>query len=290
MVFSQNKTKVICDFQTKKIIPYSSIQFLGSKKGIYSNERGEFLLTRVKCDSIIVSCIGYRATRLKVKGIKDTIFLKQNFEILEEVKLITGKSKDRKIGYIKKKKNLSWHIKKKTELATLIRYNKYYKDAYIKKIFIPISKEGVIKKGGIWKSYFPNFRSVFRVHLYSNSDGKPNESILKKPILIECDQNSNDIIEIDINDEFIKFPKEGVFVGVEMIGELSTDKNILNKSKSSLLPSFKFTEKKKKNVTSFSFIKNVFSDNMWVDIDKNNRFSQITGFNMAVSLTLSVYK
>jgi hypothetical protein len=287
-VFSQ-KEIYIKDFKTKKELPYATINFLQKNKGLYTNERGVFLLPEIKSDSIEISYIGYDSLKFKASKIKDTIFLRQSSIILSEIEINTGKSKEKVIGYIRKKKNLSWHIKKKTELATLIRYNKYYKDAYIKKIFIPISKEGGIKKGNIWESDFPDFRSVFRVHLYSNSEGKPNKSVLKNSILIECDQNSSNILEIDITDEFIKFPKEGVFVGVEMIGVLDNNGSISN-NKSSILPSFKFTKKKEKNISSISYIKIIFLGNNWISIKNRKDFTHVSEYNMAVSLTLDIYK
>lgn len=199
----------ILDFDTKVAIPYVTILNIKNETGFYTSESGHFSLEKIVGDSISISHIGYKTLKLKTSEIKDSIFLKENTNILKEVEVMSGKSKDKTIGYVKKRKTLSWNIKEKTELATLIKYNKKYKSAYINKIYLPINKmqlDFVNKK--VIESY-PNFNSIFRVHIYSNLNETPGTELLINPIIIECNQNSPNIIEIDISNDFVKLPQKG---------------------------------------------------------------------------------
>lgn len=288
-VFSQRKIYVK-DFEKKHILPFASIRLLNENKGLYANDQGAFFLSEINGDSIEVSYLGYFPLKLKKQEIKDTIFLNENFELLREVIVITGQSSKKLIGYIKNKKSLSWYIRHKTELSTLIKNKKVYDKAYIRKIHIPIGKKQIKLIDNKYKETHPKFNNVIRVNLYSNLDGRPGKVLLANSILIECTQDTNEIIEIDIANDFIEYPRNGVFVGVEMIGELDKDRNLINKKETSTLPSFKFTKKKKNSVFSTSFIRTIFFDNNWVSIENKKDFSQVAEYNMAIGLTLDVYK
>lgn len=275
---------------TKKIISYATILNIKEKRGFYTNEKGHFPLTILNSDSISISHIGYETLKLKVSEIKDSIFLKPNLEILDEIKIVAGESKEKTIGYIKKAKTLSWNINEKTELATLIKYKKKYKTAYIRKVYIPIGKMQLdYKNNKVLKSY-PKFNSVFRLHIYSNSKGTPGIELLKKPLIIECNQNSEKIIEVDVSKEFIKLPGKGVFIAIEMIGELDNKRKLLNKKNRLILPSFKFTKRKKRNISSVTFTKTIYDNGKWKTTKNHNKLiKNFSEFNMAVSLTLGIY-
>ncbi len=279
--FSQNKTCIVVDSESKENLSYTAIQFLGNEFGFYTNKTGEFQLNEVKSDSIIITHIGFFTKKINVEDIKDTIFLKSKPLILKEVVLHNKKPKEKKIGYNVKGENLSWHILSKTELTTLIKYNKEIENSYIKEIAIPINTEIFEEqKPGKWKKVSPEFESTFRVHIYSNKNNMPNKRLLESLITIECNQKTGNLIKINISEEHIEYPKEGVFIGVEMI---SLDKN----SKKSL-PSFMFTKKNKKYIYSVSFVKSLFKTKEWMLIDNKN-FESISNYNMAIGVTLDVY-
>jgi len=282
---------VIINSTTKEEIPYVAIQYT-KNIGIYTNDRGRFHLLKNKSEHIKIHHIGYNDTIIKSSLIKDTIFLKKKFEMLDEIKIFSGKSKKKIIGYNKKRVSLFWSLKEKTELATLIKYKKNYKRIIIKKIFIPIDKMHLrSKKGKVIESY-PNFSSIFRFHIYSNVDGKPNSRLLEKPILIRCNQDTPNIIEIDVSKDVINLPKEGVFVAIEMIGMLDVKgKMFLSEKNEMILPTFKFTDKKKSNISSTTYIKTVFNGNKWKNTKEyNGKVKHLSSYNMAVSLLIKVYK
>lgn len=281
---SYTQNIIVIDSLNKEIVPYATIQIIKTNKGLYTNQDGKFSLTEIISDSIRISHIAYKSLKIKKSQIKDTIFLTPNTDNLSEIKIVTGKSKKKTIGYIKKKKNLSWFIKGKTELATLIRYKKKYKSAYINKILIPIGKKSLNSKS------YPDFNSIFRVSIYSHLNKNVDPKSLLKSILVKCNQNSPKIIELDISDEFIIFPKEGIFIGIEMIGQLDEKDNLIFKKNNSILPSFQFTEKKNKNIYTESFIKSIFFNNNWENIYQSNKFNDTVKYNLGISLELLMYE
>jgi hypothetical protein len=283
-------SKIIVDFETKKPIPYVAIEIIENGYGIYSNEDGKFILNIKNSESLRFSHLGYIPLIVKNKNLKDTLFLKKNVIDLDEIIILSGDLKVKKIGYIKKRKTLRWHIKPQTQLATLIKYKENLKKAYLKKIFIPISKDIPGSRSNKMLKTNVDFKSVFRIHVYENNNDTPGINLTKKNILINCNQNTDEILTIDISDEFIVFPPSGIFIGIEMIGELDTNGKIVEKKLGDVLPSFMYTNKKKKNITSISFIKREFGNYEWEKIDNTSKdFSIVSDYNLAISLELSIY-
>lgn len=277
------KNIVVTDNE-RNILPFVSIKPLGTNEGFYTDEKGIFSLSDIKSDSIEISCLGYKSQKIRTKEIKDTVDLKQKTEFLSEVNISIGKPSKKVIGFVNKKKSLSWHIRPKTELVTLVKSKNSYDKAIIDKIFIPIGKKQIKLINNNYQEIYPDFNTFFRIKLYSNLNNKPHKLLLQKPILVNCTQNTNDIIEIDVSKNYLEYSNDGVFIGVEMIGDQHT-----SNAKKSLLPSFEFTQKTKKNIYSKSYIKNIFLGDDWVDIETNNHFSKVKKFNMAISLSLDVY-
>ncbi len=269
-------------------ISFASIKIIGTDKGFYSDELGRFSSNFIKgVDSIEISHINYYSIVVKVNKLNENIFLKPKSNLLSEVIISTKKkTKEQQIGYVKKAKTLSWFIQPKSKLATLIKLTKKYNNnSIIKSIQIPIGKKTIKKVGNKFKRISPDFKSVFRVELFSNKDSMPSLSLLKTPIIINCNQNSSNIIDVDVSDQYISFPKEGVFISVEMIGE---EKG--NELGEIVFPSFKFTKKKKKNISSVSYYKSVFSNKKWINIRDSFKFKTISEYNMGVGLVLSIYE
>lgn len=288
-----NQKYYVINSETNKPIPYVAIQDIESKSGFYTNDKGLFQINKEKINnSFQISHVNYSTKKTKLSKLEDNfIYLNPKLNILDEVVLKAGKTRERTIGYIKKKKTLSWFISPKTEVVTLIRYSKNIKSAIIKKILIPIGKKKLVKKKGVLKYEKTDFNSVFRVNLYSCISNKPNKRLLNKPIIVKCNKESKDIIEIDISNQLIDYSNEGVFVGVEMIGELNIEGNLIEDVKpKDVLPAFMFTKKKKKKIFSMSYFRTISSNEEWINIQKNDKFKIVSEYNMGVSLLLSIYE
>lgn len=283
--FNAQKKIIVKDLETGKKLKYVAVHFICCEQGIYSNESGEILFKNIKGDSVVFKHIGYYDKKIKTSEILNELFLKPRTEILNEIIISNSKPKTKRVGFKNKKKTLSWHVKPETELITLIKFEKEINNAYLKEISIPIGKDAIKQiETNIWRNYYPEFQSVFRLHLYSNNKNSPNKRLLKEPILIKCNNNSEDDIIVNIENENIIFPQEGIFIGIEMI----TTNN--NEAK---LPNFLFTKKNVKNIESISLIKDVFYKKSWINLNEFSNLYQINSlsdYNMAIGLTLDIYK
>ncbi|MEZ4782025.1 MAG: carboxypeptidase-like regulatory domain-containing protein [Flavobacteriaceae bacterium] len=293
LVFSQTKTFTVKSDDPKISLAYSTIQVIGKQVGFYTDSEGKFILPDGinYNDSIQISYVGYKTVKLKVEQLTETIVLMPKTEILDEILIEHKHSRTVSIGLANKKTKLTWHIRPKAELSTLIKNEKYIPNSYIEKIHIPIDKGKLIKVDGKIEMTYPNFESVFRVHLYSIENNKPKMQLLNYPVLLYCNQDSDNVLTVDISNEHIEFPQEGIFIGVEMIGDKAQNYSNENKLEQSTLPSFRFTKKAKKNLDLVSYSKNIFFEDNWTSINNSNEFSYLKNeYHMAVGLTLRIYE
>ena len=107
----------VCINEKREAIPYVNISVKGEGIGTVSDENGEFKLEYIKTlksDTLRFSHLGYNSLDLDINQIKNTIILKENNELLEEV-VIAGntKFKTKEVGTINK-----------SELITLYSFSK----------------------------------------------------------------------------------------------------------------------------------------------------------------------
>ena len=203
ITFSQISFKgVIVDSQNNPI-QFASISINQTANGTYTNENGIFHFDSIQStDTLKISCIGYESKSICVKDIKDQITLTSNSINIEEV-TIDRKRKNRSftIGYYKMNTLFpSSHFSNvKSKIATFIPYQS--SPAIIEKILLPITNI--------------NDTTQLKVYLYEISeDGSPGKEIYSKLLM------SNEIKnKIDISDEQIRIPLEGVFIAAEWLTE-----------------------------------------------------------------------
>jgi hypothetical protein len=77
-----------------------------------------------------------------------------------------------------------------------------------------------------------------------------------------------------------------------MIGMLDVKGEILLSDKNEMiLPTFKFTDKKKNNISSTTYIKTTFNGNKWKNTKEyNGKVKHLSNYNMALSLLIKIYK
>lgn len=252
----------VLDSVTQRPISYVTIQ-TGKNKGFYSDENGKFALNENIEDSIRFSCIGYKNLSMAKMSISDVIYLSPKTQKLPEIIIRSEAPKQKIIG--RKKGNHAWHINPKTQLATLIKPNQRYANSYIQKILIPISKYTLINKDSKPKKIKPDFNSVFKLQLFANENGLPGKALLP-PIEVYCDEKSKNTLSVDISKYYIKLPKEGIFICVELIGEIGSNRNVKNSEIS--MPGFYFTDKQSNDFVLKSFYRSTFSDE-WIKLDEN---------------------
>ncbi len=242
-IFSQ-QNYIIVDSSTKERVSYATIVYPRNNKGFYSNDKGEFQLFKTLNDSIYISALGYYAYKTDIFSLKDTVFLNKKTVVLDEIRINNKFSKEKEIGF--KAKKHYWYGARDFELGVIIKPTDKIKDFLIHKIMFPV------------KNHIPNsrkeykeFNSVIKIRIFSVKNDLPYKNILKKPILINYSQNSNEEIEIDLSDEDIRFTSQGVFISIILLGEIDRDKNIIINDKVPL-PGIICTNKKTRD---FSYIK-----------------------------------
>jgi len=203
MVSAQEKKIKILNSENKKPISYANIKFLKSKKGTFSNEKGIFLINNNEIDSLLISVLGYEDKVLSVSKIKDTVFLIPKTITLKEITLSNKKAE---YGYFKKNGKFIRSALNRVIVAMYIPNKNKQKNEFITHLHYRIKK-------------FGNELSTVRPHLLSVNKltKNPDKEILNENIIIDINEK-NKILSIDITDKNIKFPKEGIFVALEWVG------------------------------------------------------------------------
>jgi hypothetical protein len=110
---------------------------------------------------------------------------------------------------------------------------------------------------------------------------------LDEPIIVNCNQDSDKIISIDILKEYIKFESNGIFICLEKVGEIDYKRNVINKKFPR--PAFLYSNKKSKDFSvSKSFYKDK-SSSVWKEIDIR-KFGYKKNIYLAIQLELATYE
>jgi hypothetical protein len=198
--------KILYDSIKSTLIPFAIISEPPFEKGFYADSDGKFSINP-ELDSIMVSCVGYGASKVKLNSTGDTIFISASKKILEEVTVYASRSSRREdsktIGFSKKSR-ISVQIPHGWELATLI--NQENDDL-----------AGVIN-GINLKLKNANSEPSFRIHFYKNNNGVPGSEISFPNMIIKSNSGFNKNVKIDDLISYnIKFPEDGIFVAFESI-------------------------------------------------------------------------
>jgi hypothetical protein len=227
----------IIDSITKKPIPFVIVTLTNKNIGTYSNEDGYFTFNElIKDDSLNFKHIGYTEKKITNSEISNNepIILSPRIIELKEVLISNKIKKDFEIGHLTLKSDASFGVTGiGDEIATLIE--------------APL-QQGKIVKSLVFKIKKKKTNSLVRVHVYTSKNGKPGDEIYIRDNLIVIDNKVKDIFSVDVIKNQIIFPKEGLFVSIEFIGEIS-DNNRWRKDSRIISPlvKVKFVNIDKKN-------------------------------------------
>ena len=267
--FSYSQKKTILDFETKKPISFSTISYKLSNNvinGLYTEYNGEFNLETVQVfDSLVIECLGYKKRSIHINNLKgkDTLFLKVEITPIKEV-IVTNK-KPTAIGYINKKKLVYTGIGKGLEEIVFIE-NKSNKNLFIKSFLFKVNK--IKTKVG------------YRIHLYKKSDKAifPDEEITNQNKIYFLEKGTKGLVEVDLSDLGLEIPVEGIFIGMEALGEFNDKTNVFlpfEKDKISAFLNFQVYKSDK----SLTFIRNVLYKNGWGNHCKWQKEDYMRTFN-----------
>jgi hypothetical protein len=246
--------KQILDYDTNESIPFATIQFNNDENktifSTYSNELGFFNPKLNSTYSTInISCMGYEAITINNNEFnKDIYYLKKNVIELKEV-IVSSKDKI-KVGYLNNKKTSDKvGVSIGLEVAVYIS-NDFEYETKINSILFNIRKT--------------NSRVAYRVHLYKPSSDKtyPSIELLNKNNINYIEPNTKGIIEVNLSDYDIIFPKEGIFVGIEGLEGNNLDETF-SRNKNNILQ-FEVHQSDKQ----IYFEKNTLKRVGWININK----------------------
>jgi hypothetical protein len=277
---SQNH--IVIDTITKQPIAYVAIT-LGNNDGLYSNEKGEFYLKEESKDSISIISLGYYNFKQSISKLRDTIYLIPKVEKLDEIVINTKKNKLKLIGLSKKGGVLGWQLLPKNEIIAFLIPNKNYENAFLEKIYIPIKKSLVYNSIKKLKKKNEKYIGVLRINIYDIEDELPKTKIFSSLPIKFSMKNKNEII-LDISDELIQFSKNGIGIGIEMIGRINSNGVIEYDNHAQLMPQFSNKTTKDFVITTYHksvFYKELFPANDYINLPKE--------YNLSIGFTVSGY-
>lgn len=208
---------VVKSFGTSEVVPYVNIVVVGKKGGAYSDEEGRFMISVDKTDSLVFSSVGYKRLTIAVQSIiHGQVFLQQDLTILESVTVNANKEK------VKTKSATFGYIN--TSRRSLI-------SAGIPGIQFAVYIENTLRQEGYIEEFLLGIRTEnkarIRIRLYTPSNQKGvGEEITKQNLLFDVSGNHKSL-KLDVAKYNLPFPKEGIIVAVEFLGEVGKDNNIL---------------------------------------------------------------
>ncbi|MFD1063405.1 hypothetical protein ACFQ1Q_09130 [Winogradskyella litorisediminis] len=306
----------ILDAEAKLPVSYASVSF-GNGHGIVADDNGVFVFTKKlypDIDSLFISALGYKDLGISTQSIEKTLFLHPQADELDEV--FIGVTLDRTKNKKYKTESLKpyldddyykcWLPTIESEIAVFFP-NEDDKLKRVAKIKFPIALESKDwKKRNRSNNEKKKFSTLFKVNVYKNKNGKPGKNLNKKPIVFRATEKDGDYHELDIIDNNIIMPDEGVFISIQVLGYTDKNGKLLPNKKykeikgrdgvvkipTNFRPLLPFTDEVKDNRT---FVRRVFiNGNDWQAFKKGNGFQSTllkSGLNnYGIGLDLHVFK
>lgn len=280
ITYSQNRI-VVLDSLNHKPIPFANISF-GKNNGLYTDENGYFEINKNSIDTLNISHISYNSYTIKSSEIKDAIMLSQNAILLKEVVVSNKKRISKYIDFPKKNNNFSsWPVSPKSEIVTLIIPNLKNTNSILKNFTFNFAKKKE-KNSNITS------QTAVRINLYTADKNQNIKKHIYSSQVIYINPNKKEKLELDVEQEEILLTKKGLFLGLEVIGDIDSSGNIL-KEKSFV--HITLTDNKIDDYSSKSYIKYVFDRKLNLtdinDIIKNTSGKAV---NRSMSFGITIYK
>lgn len=206
------KIYVVADARNKKPIAYATVQT--STSYIATNDDGQFSKNIFKNgDTLNISCVGYDNLKLPLQQLKDTIYLHPKTNTMQEI-IVKANMPEKTIKNYKTLETVPIHML--GDAAGMIKAS-----------MLPFPKEenGNTKKitKVTLKIKMQEDSNPCRLHLYDvAADGKPGNELLNESIIITAKNIRNRTCTIDVSAKQVLTKSDGIFIGVEFIGEVFT--------------------------------------------------------------------
>jgi hypothetical protein len=283
--------------------------------GTTSDKSGYFELhitEKLSNDTLVISHIGYQTQHVAIDTLKFTsIELQQTSYVLEEVTIANPLKKNKHViinQFHEKDCSLRYSTSPFGNSGTLLLPYRP-KEPTIEAIYIPYSEEykgKIVKEVDLYIKNYNNTTSYFRLRcLAGNLKKEPGIDLLKDSKIIEVSQTTQNVT-VDLEDYFITIPKNGIFIGFELLmipeneKQIENDLGIVATIHSPFLFLIRTNPKSKTYGDYWIYSKGswqinkywYFSEGAWFMSDTlmNNTGNRISGpylFTPAISLTLS---
>ncbi|TXH24016.1 MAG: carboxypeptidase-like regulatory domain-containing protein [Cyclobacteriaceae bacterium] len=200
----------VIDYETNEPLPYVTIVVKDKLAATYSDEAGTFNLDCTAGDSLIITHVGYERSVLFADKINGIIRLKPAPHVLRELTITPSGKKSRQTLGINRK-----HIE--TYMGGVIQYAMFVDNTdkrmgLIKKLHFEVAHS-------VTRGKHDKRQAKIRVRVYekNGATGQPGRDILTAEKIIVVEPNQKDI-RVDVSEEEIVFPPEGLFVGIDILG------------------------------------------------------------------------
>ncbi|AWH73535.1 hypothetical protein DCS32_05005 [Dokdonia sp. Dokd-P16] len=205
-LYSQEKKVCILDSISKNPVSFSSIYYSTSNRGSISDINGVVnIKTLDNSEKISISNLGYHTKDIFTNNINDTIYLNKKTEQLPEI--ILESTKNDLLGFSNSKKTKYLGSQISGPILVQLISNPNQSQTIINKLIFNIRSS---KRDSLY----------VRAHLFTidSASMKPKIELLSKSIIKKLNKRKGNL-EIDISGEKIIFPKDGVYIGLEWLGE-----------------------------------------------------------------------
>ncbi len=200
-------------------IPYVNITKENRQEGTYSNEQGAFQISLKTDETLLFSAIGYKKVTLTYNDLQQINFhvsLEDDITELESVTIVSKKGKIKSsletLGYHNSKKKTRLVTKTPGfQISTFIE-NPRKIEGYLEAILINIVSSG---------------KSRLRIRIYSRDINNGIGKELTHKNLIYDVGRQNGLFTVDVTKENIPFPKDGLVIGVEFLGNIEKDNSLV---------------------------------------------------------------
>jgi len=223
-LYSQIELKATVKNENGKVLPYASIMVKDYANGTTSDIDGRFVLVLPDSlfnDTLIFSYVGYVRKSICVNDLTDCVSLESKIISLNEVIVSVDRGNKNKTIRIHKfrKRNCFIRFKQMSYGDSIFKPTRS-KEPSIEAMYFPYTKDykDCRKLKEIW-IYMVSYSvpSYFGLHIYSvNTNNAPDNDLLNEPKIIRVD-HSIGIVKIDLENENIWIPDDGIFVGVELL-------------------------------------------------------------------------
>lgn len=199
---------------TNEPIPFVNLSFLNTFKGTSTNEDGVFNMELAKeylNTTIHISSLGYKDTIVSAQWLytKKKIALLTDSFALEEVVLTENLTDSYFLNPVASRSITSGFTSSSTPWVLALYFpNEEEGERIASSITVYFQKDKKFKRD----------IAKFRLRLYSVDPvtKEPNVDLLRKSIVLETQMNK-EFVRIDIADFGVKFPKDGLFIGLEWL-------------------------------------------------------------------------